>query len=110
VKIDLEEHVSTEIIRAMHEGAADIGICNPRAGWAGCRPALPAGPAGADRAGGHPLAALPAVWFADTLDHDHVGLHGNSAIDLAMREPRRRRAASRCGCASTSPAWTRCAG
>jgi DNA-binding transcriptional LysR family regulator len=29
VKIDLEEHLSTEVMRAVQEGAADIGICNP---------------------------------------------------------------------------------
>ena len=28
VKIDLEEHLSTEIVRAVQEGAADLGICN----------------------------------------------------------------------------------
>ncbi len=34
---------------------------------------------------GHELAVRPSIWFAETLDHDLVGLHGNSAIDLAMR-------------------------
>lgn len=28
VKIDLEEHLSTEVVRAVAEGAADLGICN----------------------------------------------------------------------------------
>ena len=28
VKVDLEEHLSTEVIRAVQEGAADLGICN----------------------------------------------------------------------------------
>jgi DNA-binding transcriptional LysR family regulator len=86
VKIDLEERVSTEIIRAMHEGEADIGICNPQSGLGG----LQSRAYRQDRLvlvvpSRHPLAALPSVWFADTLDHDLVGLHGNSAIDLAMR-------------------------
>src|SRR5947208_10935378 len=27
VKIDLEEHLSTEVLRAVQEGAADLGIC-----------------------------------------------------------------------------------
>src|SRR5262249_12519819 len=35
---------------------------------------------------GHPLAAKEAVAFEDTLDFDHVGLHSNSSIYLAMRE------------------------
>ena len=28
IKIDLEEHLSTEVLRAVQEGAADLGICN----------------------------------------------------------------------------------
>lgn len=89
VKIDLEEHLSTEVLRAVQEGAADLGICNV---------ATPAG---------HELQTLPyrhdelvvivprghalarrrkAVAFEDTLDFDHVGLHTNSSIYIAMRE------------------------
>jgi DNA-binding transcriptional LysR family regulator len=61
VKIDLEERVSTEIIRAVHEGAADIGICNRRRAGElqACR--LPARPAGAVVPTGHPLARCGAV-------------------------------------------------
>jgi DNA-binding transcriptional LysR family regulator len=88
VKIDLEEHLSTEVVRAVQEGAADLGICSLAA------------------AGGHELQSLPyrhdelvlivprghalarraAVAFEETLDFDHVGLHANSSIHLAMRE------------------------
>jgi DNA-binding transcriptional LysR family regulator len=35
---------------------------------------------------GHVLAAETAVPFERTLDFDHVGLHANSSIHLAMRE------------------------
>ena len=35
---------------------------------------------------GHALARRKAVAFEDTLDLDHVGLHSNSSIHLAMRE------------------------
>jgi DNA-binding transcriptional LysR family regulator len=88
VKIDLEEHLSTEVIRAVQEGAADLGICN------------------VSSAGGHELQTLPyrqdelvlivprghvlarheSVAFEETLEFDHVGLHSNSSIYLAMRE------------------------
>lgn len=88
VKIDLEEHLSTEVVRAVQEGAADVGICN------------------VDVANGHGLQTLPyrqdelvlivprghalaqqqAVPFDASLDYDHVGLHANSSIYLAMRE------------------------
>ena len=35
---------------------------------------------------GHPLARRQALAFEDTLDFDHVGLHSNSSIYLAMRD------------------------
>jgi DNA-binding transcriptional LysR family regulator len=88
VKIDLEEHLSTEVVRAVQEGAADIGICN--AGVAAGH-ALQALPYRQDELvlivpRGHALAGREAVSFEDTLDLDHVGLHSNSSIYLAMRE------------------------
>ena len=86
IKIDLEEHVSTEVIRAVIEGAADIGICNPSVGLGGLQTrfyrqdklmlVVPAG---------HVLCAQAAIDFEASLDYDHVGLHTNSAIYLAMR-------------------------
>lgn len=86
VKIDLEEHVSTEVIRAVQDGDADIGVCNPQAAMG----ELQTRPYRQDRLmlvvpRGHQLATLPQVRFADTLDEDHVGLHSNSALYLAMR-------------------------
>jgi len=88
VKIDLEEHLSTEVVRAVQEGAADIGICNAGAASGHDLQTLtyrqdelvlivPRG---------HALARREAVAFEDTLDLDHVGLHSNSSIYLAMRE------------------------
>jgi DNA-binding transcriptional LysR family regulator len=88
VKIDLEEHLSTEVIRAVQEGAADLGICNVAAAGAHELQTLdyrhdelvlivPRG---------HALARRKAVAFEETLDFDHVGLHSNSSIYLAMRE------------------------
>jgi DNA-binding transcriptional LysR family regulator len=88
VKIDLEEHLSTEVIRAVQEGAADLGICTVAAAPGHELQTLryrqdelvvivPRG---------HALAQRKAVAFADTLEFDHVGLHANSSIQLAMRE------------------------
>jgi DNA-binding transcriptional LysR family regulator len=88
VKIDLEEHLSTEVVRAVQEGAADLGICNA---------AMAAGnelqvlPYQQDELvlivpRGHALARRRQVAFTDTLDFDHVGLHANSSIYLAMRD------------------------
>ncbi|MDP3413768.1 MAG: LysR family transcriptional regulator [Polaromonas sp.] len=87
VKIDLEEHLSTEVVRAVQEGAADLGICNTADGIGG----LQALPYRQDRLvlivpRGHPLGEQDAIAFEDTLDVDHVGLHSNSSIYLAMRD------------------------
>jgi DNA-binding transcriptional LysR family regulator len=88
VKIDLEEHLSTEVVRAVQEGAADIGICNVAAAGSHALQTL------AYRQDelvlivprGHALARRKAVAFEETLELDHVGLHSNSSIYLAMRE------------------------
>ena len=87
VKIDLEEHLSTEVVRAVQEGTADLGICNAAIGTG----ALQTLPYRSDRLvlivpEGHALCARGAVNFVDALDHDQVGLHSTSSIYLAMRQ------------------------
>ena len=87
VKIDLEEHLSTEVVRAVQEGAADLGICNTADG----ADSLQTLPYRQDRLvlivpRGHVLGRLEAISFEDSLDFDHVGLHSNSSIYLAMRD------------------------
>ena len=86
VKIDLEEHLSTEVVRAVQEGAADLGICNLGVGIG----PLQTLPYREDRLvlivpRGHPLAYERAVPFEASLDYDQVGLHPNSSIHLALR-------------------------
>lgn len=87
IKIDLEEHLSTEVLRAVHEGAADLGICH--AGATGQRSELQIRPYRQDQLAlvvpsRHPLSNAKTLAFADSLDWDHVGLHANSSIYLAM--------------------------
>ena len=90
VKIDLEEHQSTDVLRAVQEGAADIGICNASAAAAGGA-ALQWRPYRADSLAiivpaGHALSAQPAIDFVDSLDFDQVGLQPGSSIALAMHQ------------------------
>ena len=87
IKIDLQEHLSADVLQAVHEGTADIGIChmgqtNPNG--------LQTRPYRADRLvlvapEDHPLTEREAVAFEEVLDWDVVGLHGGSSISLAMR-------------------------
>ena len=86
IKIDLEEHLSTEVQRAVQEGAADLGICH-----VGDDPghSLQTLPYRQDRLvlivpARHPLVKHKTMAFADSLDWDHVGLHANSSIYRAM--------------------------
>lgn len=88
IKIDLEEHLSSEVLRAVQEGAADLGICHASDG----SHELQALPYRQDRLAlvvpaGHVLAKKgPAIDFVSTLDFDHVGLHTNSSIYVAMHQ------------------------
>jgi DNA-binding transcriptional LysR family regulator len=87
IKIDLEEHLSTEVIRAVQEGAADLGLCNTANGAGD----LQTRPYRSDKLvlivpEGHELCAQGAIHFEAALDYDQVGLHSNSSIYLAMRQ------------------------
>ena len=89
IKIDLQEHLSSDVLNAVQEGAADLGICNVGQGSGGAQE-LPSRPYRCDRLvlvvpAGHELAALGAIDFEAVLDWDIVGLHANSSISLAMR-------------------------
>ena len=87
VKIDLQEHLSPDVLHAVQEGAADLGICNT--GGSGAS-ALQSRPYRSDNLmlivpAGHVLSARAAIYFEEMLDWDIVGLHANSSISLAMR-------------------------
>jgi len=110
IKIDLQEHLSPDVLHAVREGAADLGLCNVPATAEG---ELQSRPYRTDRLvlvvpQGHALQAREAVQFDEVLDWDIVGLHAGSSISLAMRQaaaqagrPLRQRIQSR--------AWTPCA-
>lgn len=87
IKIDLEEHLSPEVLRAVQEGATDLGLCNGAMGTH----QLQSLPYRNDRLvlvvpQGHALDQTHPVSFADTLPFDHVGLHANSSIHLATHQ------------------------
>jgi DNA-binding transcriptional LysR family regulator len=89
IKIDLEEHLSSEVVRAVQEGAADLGICHT--GVSGPLPDLQTRPYRQDHLvlivpRDHPLADREQLAFIDSLDWDHVGLHANSSIYQAMHQ------------------------
>lgn len=81
IEIDLEERLSAEIVPAILDGAADMGIVADSVDTAG----LLAVPFRRDRlvlvtADGHPFAARGRIGFAETLDESFVGLVEGSAL------------------------------
>lgn len=85
VQVDLEEKITSTIIKSVAENAADVGI------FSGTAPdhdveihpyredtlalVVPAD---------HPLQDKPGFRFADALEHDFVGLHRGSAINRIL--------------------------
>lgn len=87
VNIDLDERRSNEIVAAVADGTADIGIVAAPVEIAG----LETLPFRTDRfvltvAVGHALAAREHVAFAETLDCDFVGLDRSSAVQRFLAE------------------------
>jgi DNA-binding transcriptional LysR family regulator len=87
IDIDLEERLSYDIVRAIAQGLGDVGIVADSADTTG----LETFPFRVDRlvmvsAPSHPLAQMLSrerkrtVAFAETLDHDFIGLAGDSAL------------------------------
>lgn len=92
IKIDLQQRLSGQVLHALQEGTADLGICHAAGAGASGYPggALQSRPYRSDRLvlvlpQGHPLCAHEAIDFAAVLDQDIVGLEANSSISLAMR-------------------------
>ncbi len=86
IQIDLEERISPDVVRGIREGVASIGICWDAAetGLLHTRTyrhdhlsvAVPRG---------HPLCALKAVRYADTLQFEHVIMPVNSAVEVMLQ-------------------------
>lgn len=81
IKVDIEERFSKDIVAAVREGVASVGVCwsNIEFGELEHRPyrtdeltlAVPLG---------HPLAQHEILRFEDTLDYHHVGLQPSTAV------------------------------
>jgi DNA-binding transcriptional LysR family regulator len=87
VNIDLEERLSDEIVAAVADGMADIGIVAGTVESAG----LQSFPFRTDRfvlivPSSHALAGRDRMFFADALDEDFVGLERSSALQRFLSE------------------------
>ncbi len=87
VNVDLEERASPDIVRAVAEGAADIGIVAGTVRTDG----LEVLPYHKDRlvlavSRNHPLAGRQRICFDEALDYDFVSLHAGSAIHAFINQ------------------------
>jgi DNA-binding transcriptional LysR family regulator len=87
VNIDLEERLSDEIVAAVADGSADVGIVAGTVEAAG----LEVLPFRVDRfvlvvAANHSLSTVERIAFADALDFDYVGLDRTSALQRFLSE------------------------
>ena len=85
MQISLEEKISSAIVEAVRENAADVGVCNRPEGMHGlevlpyrCDEFVVAAPRE------HALAQHAAARFTDALDFDFIGLHTGSSINLLL--------------------------
>ncbi|RQR51653.1 LysR family transcriptional regulator [Burkholderia sp. Bp9140] len=86
ISVVLEERVSTEVVRGIADGIADIGICRDFVGGTDVQML----PFRTDHFaiavnGSHPLAGAATLSFADTLDHEQIGLSVNAALNSLMK-------------------------
>jgi DNA-binding transcriptional LysR family regulator len=86
VRVSLGEHLGSEVIRAVREGAADLGVV-----WDAVDPrGLRTLPYRSDHLAvvlppSHPLARRKRVRFADTLDQPSVGVVPGGLLDTLLR-------------------------
>ena len=86
IRIDMEEAVSTQVLRAVREGSASLGICWDAADlrglhhwpWRGDRLAVVMPP-------GHALARRKRLALADTLPYEQVSLPPESAVQVMLQ-------------------------
>jgi len=86
VTVDLQERLTHDIVRAIAEGSADLGIVSGDVDAAG----LEVIPFSTDRLVlatpvRHPLTRQTSLRFAETLAHEHIGLHEGSTLLAFLR-------------------------
>lgn len=85
IRVDIEEHLSRDVVRALKEGSASVGICWDAADFEG----LASQPYHSDHLAavvypGHPLAHRKRILFEETLDYDYVGFPASTAVQAML--------------------------
>lgn len=85
IRVDIEEALSRDLVRALREGSAPVGVCWDAADLEG----LQAWPYRRDRLAmvahpSHPIARRRRCSFEETLEFDHVGLPASTAVHTML--------------------------
>ncbi len=85
IRVNVQELVSRDVVRALHEGSVSLGICWDAADLSG----LQSLPYRSDHLAvithaAHPLAKHKSLYFADTLKFEQVSLPAASAVQLML--------------------------
>jgi DNA-binding transcriptional LysR family regulator len=85
IRVNVQEQLSRDVVRALHEGSVSLGICWDAADLSG----LQTYPYRQDHLAivtheGHPLAGCQRLAFVDALAFDHVALPAASAVQLML--------------------------
>lgn len=86
IRVDVEERLSSDLVRQLREGAASVGVCWDNVDLQG----LQHRPYRQDRLAlavhrDHPLANEPSLCFDQTLDYEHVGLLPSTAVHTMLQ-------------------------
>jgi DNA-binding transcriptional LysR family regulator len=85
IRVDIEESLSRDLVRAVREGSAPLGVCWDAADLEG----LQTRPYRRDRLAmvahpSHPIARRRRCTFEQTLDFEHVGLPASTAVHTML--------------------------
>lgn len=85
VRVTIEESLSSEVVRALRDGTAPLGICWDAADLEGFQTR----PYRADHLAavvypGHPLARAASCRFEDTLDYDQIAMPAQTAVQIML--------------------------
>jgi DNA-binding transcriptional LysR family regulator len=86
IRVDVEERLSSDLVRQLREGAASVGVCWDNVDLQG----LQHRPYRRDRLAlavhpDHPLATEPHLNFEATLAYEHVGLLPSTAVHIMLQ-------------------------
>lgn len=85
IQVSLEERVSPEVVRGVHEGSASVGICWDAADLSGLQTQAYRGDhLGICAHASHPVAQHSQVYFADVLDYEYVSMPALSAVQQLL--------------------------